>query len=182
MLKWRSWSTNILGTIQRRNKENESISSTCKWRSIIILSHLIYHILGTHKLFQERQAYRHHLNPPPCRYISPQVTYYIRMCTAQMVFTLSCAEKRAITIPQVGHNQPTPSRHLPPSSQPPSCQPGGIFTCDQDCPNWTALYICSHSVAVPELCRKLPEIVATTILPHSCLLIFRKRTSTVQNN
>lgn len=37
---------------------------------------------------------------------------------------------------------------------------GSTFACDEDCPNWRALNICSHSVAVAELCGKLPEFVA----------------------
>ena len=37
---------------------------------------------------------------------------------------------------------------------------GGTFACDQDCPNWKALNICAHSVAVAELCGKLSEVVA----------------------
>ena len=37
---------------------------------------------------------------------------------------------------------------------------GGSFVCDQDCPNWKALGICAHSVAVANLCSKLPEFVA----------------------
>lgn len=36
---------------------------------------------------------------------------------------------------------------------------GGGFVCDSDCPNWKALNICAHSVAVAELCHKLPEFV-----------------------
>ena len=31
----------------------------------------------------------------------------------------------------------------------------GSYTCDQDCPDWKSLKICSHSVAVAELCGKL---------------------------
>lgn len=37
---------------------------------------------------------------------------------------------------------------------------GGSFSCDEDCPNWRALGICAHSVAVANLCSKLPEFVA----------------------
>ena len=33
---------------------------------------------------------------------------------------------------------------------------GITFACDSDCPNWKALGICAHSVAVAELCKKLP--------------------------
>ena len=36
---------------------------------------------------------------------------------------------------------------------------GSIFACDSDCPNWKGLGICSHSVAVAEMCKKLPEYV-----------------------
>lgn len=36
----------------------------------------------------------------------------------------------------------------------------GTFSCDSDCPNWTGLGICSHSVAVAELCGKLPQQVS----------------------
>ena len=36
---------------------------------------------------------------------------------------------------------------------------GHSFACDDDCPNWRALHICSHSVAVAELCGKLQEFV-----------------------
>lgn len=36
---------------------------------------------------------------------------------------------------------------------------GGSFVCDSDCPNWKALSICAHSVAVAEFCHKLPEFV-----------------------
>ena len=36
---------------------------------------------------------------------------------------------------------------------------GGSFACDQDCPNWKGLKICSHSVAVADLCGKLPEFI-----------------------
>ena len=37
---------------------------------------------------------------------------------------------------------------------------GGSFVCDQDCSNWRALHICAHSVAVANLCSKLPEFIA----------------------
>ena len=37
---------------------------------------------------------------------------------------------------------------------------GGNFSCDQDCPNWKGLKICSHSVAVAEHCGKLPEFIS----------------------
>ena len=33
------------------------------------------------------------------------------------------------------------------------------FACDSDCPNWKALGICAHSVAVADLCKKLPEFI-----------------------
>ena len=33
----------------------------------------------------------------------------------------------------------------------------GCFACDHDCPNWRSLGICAHSVAVANLCSKLPE-------------------------
>ncbi len=36
---------------------------------------------------------------------------------------------------------------------------GGGFACDADCPNWKALGICAHSVAVAELCKKLPDYI-----------------------
>ena len=37
---------------------------------------------------------------------------------------------------------------------------GGAFACDDECPNWKALSICSHSVAVANLCGKLSEFVS----------------------
>ena len=37
---------------------------------------------------------------------------------------------------------------------------GYTFACDQDCPNWKGLNVCAHTVAVAELCGKLPEFVA----------------------
>ena len=37
---------------------------------------------------------------------------------------------------------------------------GNMFACDQNCPNWKSLSVCAHSVAVAELCGKLPEFVA----------------------
>lgn len=37
---------------------------------------------------------------------------------------------------------------------------GGNFACDSECPNWKALGICAHSVAVAELCKKLSEFIA----------------------
>ena len=36
---------------------------------------------------------------------------------------------------------------------------GGVFSCDNDCPNWKAMGICSHSVAAAEVSKKLPEFV-----------------------
>ena len=36
---------------------------------------------------------------------------------------------------------------------------GGSYSCDQDCPNWKALKICSHSVAVAEICGKLTDFI-----------------------
>ncbi len=36
---------------------------------------------------------------------------------------------------------------------------GGSFACDSDCPNWKALGICAHSVAVAELCKKLSVFI-----------------------
>lgn len=36
---------------------------------------------------------------------------------------------------------------------------GGAFSCDSDCPNWKAMGICSHSVAVAEVSCKLSEFV-----------------------
>lgn len=36
---------------------------------------------------------------------------------------------------------------------------GGAFACDGECPNWKALNICAHSVAVASLCGKLSEFV-----------------------
>lgn len=36
---------------------------------------------------------------------------------------------------------------------------GTSFVCDSDCPNWKALGICAHSVAVAELCHMLPEFI-----------------------
>ena len=35
----------------------------------------------------------------------------------------------------------------------------GQFACDCDYPNFKALGICAHVVAVAEMCRKLPEFV-----------------------
>ena len=35
----------------------------------------------------------------------------------------------------------------------------GGFKCDSDCPNWKALGICSHCVAVGEMCNKLVQVV-----------------------
>ena len=37
---------------------------------------------------------------------------------------------------------------------------GGYFACDQDCPNWCALNICAHSVAVASLCGKLSKFIS----------------------
>ena len=37
---------------------------------------------------------------------------------------------------------------------------GNAFACDQDCPNWKALSVCAHTVAVAELCGKLQEFIA----------------------
>ena len=36
---------------------------------------------------------------------------------------------------------------------------GGNFTCDQDCPNWKGLGICSHIIAVAEVRGKLNEFI-----------------------
>ena len=36
---------------------------------------------------------------------------------------------------------------------------GCTFACDSDCPNWIAPCICTHSVAVAELCKKLPAFI-----------------------
>ena len=38
---------------------------------------------------------------------------------------------------------------------------GNAFACDQDCPNWKALSVCAHTVAVAELCGKLQEFTAS---------------------
>ena len=38
---------------------------------------------------------------------------------------------------------------------------GNTFACDQDCPNWRALNVCAHTVAVAELSGKLPDFVAS---------------------
>ena len=37
---------------------------------------------------------------------------------------------------------------------------GNAFACDQDCPNWKALGVCAHTVAVAKLCGKLQEFMA----------------------
>ena len=37
------------------------------------------------------------------------------------------------------------------------CAKGGRFSCDSDCPNWKALGICSHSVAVAQVNACLAE-------------------------
>ncbi len=55
-------------------------------------------------------------------------------------------------------------------------QKGGGFVCDADCPNWKALGICAHSVAVAELCKKLPDYIekftkAKNTQPGPCALV-----------
>ena len=37
---------------------------------------------------------------------------------------------------------------------------GDTFACDLECPNWKGLGICAHSVAVAELCNKLPQFIS----------------------
>ena len=37
---------------------------------------------------------------------------------------------------------------------------GGSFACDQNCPNWYALSVCAHSVAVANMCGKLSDFVS----------------------
>ena len=37
---------------------------------------------------------------------------------------------------------------------------GGSFACGQDCPNWCALSVCAHSVAVANMCGKLSDFVS----------------------
>ena len=34
-----------------------------------------------------------------------------------------------------------------------------MFACDSDCPNWKALRICAHSVAVAKMSGKLPVFI-----------------------
>lgn len=38
---------------------------------------------------------------------------------------------------------------------------GGEFCCDSSCPNWKAMGICSHTVAVAEVNNKLPQFLST---------------------
>ena len=37
---------------------------------------------------------------------------------------------------------------------------GGDFSCDSNCPNWKSMGICSHSVAVAEVNKKLPQFLS----------------------
>ena len=37
---------------------------------------------------------------------------------------------------------------------------GGSFSCDEHCPNWSALHICSHTVAVANACGRLANFIA----------------------
>ena len=38
---------------------------------------------------------------------------------------------------------------------------GSTFACNQDCPNWRALNVCAHTVALAKLSGKLPDFVAS---------------------